>query len=147
MLHRLRHALAALLTGPTALLACPMPLPTTELTIAHQRVIVEIAASPAARQCGLSARDTLAPGHGMLFVFPNAVTSPFWMRDTRVALSIAFIDDSGRILGISPMTPESLALHHPPSPYRFALELPQGWFAQHGVEPGDGLDVTSLRAH
>lgn len=124
--------------------ACPLALPTAVLAVADRSIGIEIAATPASRQCGLSARPTLAPDRGMLFVFPDAVRQPFWMHNTRVALSIAFIDDTGKILAITDMQPQSRALHHPPSPYRYALEVTQGWFQRHGIEPGDHIGVTAL---
>ena len=105
--------------------------------------LVEVASTPEARAIGLSARNSLAPGHGMLFVFPSDTDVPFWMKDTHVPLSIAFIAADGRIAEIQDMAPDTLEKHAPGRPARMALEMPAGWFAENGVTPGD---VVSLPA-
>jgi uncharacterized membrane protein (UPF0127 family) len=99
-------------------------------------VTVELAATPEQRQRGLMQRDSLADGRGMLFLFEQTTTSPFWMKDTRIPLSIAFIDEHGRIVDIQEMQPLDETLHYPAAPYRYALEVPQGWFARNGVQVG-----------
>ncbi len=73
----------------------------------------------------------------MLFVFPREATGGFWMRNTSVPLSIAYIGWDGTVLDIQDMQPFDERSHLPASPYLFALEVNQGWFAQHGVEVGD----------
>lgn len=133
--------LAALLSGPGPAAGCPLHLPTASGHLGRQMLRLELAATPAARQCGLSRRDRLPPGRGMLFIFDGAVRLPFWMKDTRIPLSIAFLDGTGRILHIADLAPEDLTLVQPPDAYRYALELPQGWFSAHGVGPGDRLDL------
>jgi uncharacterized membrane protein (UPF0127 family) len=72
----------------------------------------------------------------MLFLFPNDQTSCFWMSNTPVALDIAFISSSGTVTAVLPGTPFSTALICPPGPYRNALEVNQGWFADHGLGVG-----------
>jgi uncharacterized membrane protein (UPF0127 family) len=127
-----------LLLPPVAQAACPMPLPSLTLSVAGHALSAELAATPEARQCGLSLRDSLPADAGMLFVFPQPVTIAFWMKDTRMPLSIAFLDDQGRILALADMAAgDTRRRHRPATPYRYALETRLGWFASHQVQPGD----------
>ena len=75
-------------------------------------------------------REKTAPNHGMLFVFDDKAQQCFWMRNTPLPLSIAFIDEDGTILQIDDMAPKSEALHCSQRPVRYALEMEQGWFAR-----------------
>jgi uncharacterized membrane protein (UPF0127 family) len=81
-------------------------------------------------------RERIAPNGGMLFVFDDKSVHCFWMRNTPLPLSIAFLEDDGTILQISDMAPRSDASHCPPRPIRYALEMEHGWFAKRGVAPG-----------
>ncbi|MDP6606795.1 MAG: DUF192 domain-containing protein [Dehalococcoidia bacterium] len=85
---------------------------------------------------GLSGRRELDE-RGMLFQYPSDTRGPFWMRNTHIDLSIAFVDGDGRVVEIREMTAESLDFVRPDSDYRFAVEAPAGWYALHGIEPGD----------
>jgi uncharacterized membrane protein (UPF0127 family) len=103
-------------------------------------VHLEIAATPEARAKGLSNRDQLADGRGMVFLFPGDVNGAFWMKDTRVPLSIAFVAADGRVAAIREMTPctaDPCPTYSPGANYRYAVELPAGAFAAAGVEKGD----------
>jgi uncharacterized protein len=108
-------------------------------TATGERVEVraELAYTNQQRQRGLMYRETLAEGDGMLFIFPNDTTGGFWMANTKVPLSIAFIDSAGQIVGLADMQPLTTESHFSPQPYRFALEVPQGFFARQGVTVGD----------
>jgi len=137
-----------LLLVPAARAVCPMPLPRLALSVAGHTLSAELAATPAAQQCGLSLRDSLPADTGMLFVFPHPVTIAFWMKDTRMPLSIAFIDDQGRILALADMAAGDTRTQHRPSlPYRYALETNLGWFARHQIQPGDTVlfDLSDAR--
>jgi uncharacterized membrane protein (UPF0127 family) len=90
---------------------------------------------------GLMFRETLPEDRGMLFVFGEDTQTGFWMKDTSIALSIAFIAEDGTILDIQEMEPLSTEVHQPPGPYRYALEANQGWFRRHGFGPGDRVEV------
>jgi hypothetical protein len=128
----------ALLT-PCVLVAQQAPQPplgTTKLTTGIHVITAEVAATPHSRMIGLMMRDRLAPNHGMVFVFEDKSKHCFWMRNTLIALSIAFIDDDGTIVSIADMTPKSEASTCPPRPIRYALEMDQGWFAKRGVSAG-----------
>jgi uncharacterized membrane protein (UPF0127 family) len=84
-------------------------------------------------------RERLAPNHGMLFVFDTKSPQCFWMRNTLVALTIAFIDDDGTIVQLDDMAPQSDDSHCSRKPVRYALEMEQGWFAKRGVAAGAKL--------
>jgi uncharacterized protein len=82
-------------------------------------------------------RDHLAADSGMLFVYPDSAVRNFWMKDTRIPLSIAFIARSGEIVRIDDMTPFDTDRVSSLSPVPYALEMNRGWFAEHGVEAHD----------
>lgn len=102
---------------------------------------VELATTSAARGSGLMGREELAEDRGMLFVFPADTEARFWMKDTSIPLSIAFIAADGTILNVQEMEPLSEELHRSPEPYRYALELNQGWFERNGFGTGDRVEV------
>lgn len=110
---------------------------------ATREVTVEIAATDARRERGLMERTTMPETHGMLFVFPTDITTPFWMKDTPLPLSIAFIAADGRIVDIQDMQPRSTDLHSSARPYRYALEVNQGFFARAGIKVGDRASLPS----
>jgi len=94
---------------------------------------VEWAATPQQRQRGLMGRTHLAADGGMLFVFEQPGRHCFWMRDTPLPLSIAFIDSTGRIASLADMQPRTETLHCPPADIRYALEVRQGEFLRRGI--------------
>lgn len=123
-----------LASGPAR--AQAMLLPTAQLKVGPHAVQAEVAATEASRSYGLMNRNALPADHGMLFVF-DAVGMPcFWMKNTPLPLSIAFIDAQGKIVNIADMQPHSLDTHCPQAPILYALEMQQGWFRQHLVKAG-----------
>lgn len=112
----------------------------TPLNIGAHAFKVELARTPAERARGLMARTRLAADGGMLFVFETADRHCFWMRNTPLPLSIAFLDETGRIVALADMTPLADTLHCPPSAVRYALEVAQGGFAARGIAPGARVD-------
>jgi uncharacterized membrane protein (UPF0127 family) len=123
-------------------LACPLELPVATISINGHPLAVELATTPKARVCGLSKRVKLPENHGMLFIYPTIGQRTFWMKDTQIPLSIAFLDDSGQILSIQDMTPmQTNERYHSPQPVRYALEVNQGWFAGHGTGVGDIVEM------
>ena len=123
-------------------LACPLELPVATISINGHALAVELATTPKARVCGLSKRANLPENHGMLFIYPNVGQRTFWMKDTQIPLSIAFFDDSGRILSMQDMTPmQTNERYHSLQPVRYALEINQGWFAAHGIGVGDIVEM------
>lgn len=103
---------------------------------------IEIAATEPERNVGLSNRQSLAADAGMLFVFdPTKLGLGFWMKDTYIPLSVAFIDRCGAITNIQDMQPLSLDLHNAPGEYAFGLEVNQGWFTNNDVRVGDMVQI------
>ena len=123
-------------------LACPLELPTTTITVKDYTLTVELATTPTARNCGLAHRDELAPDHGMLFVFPNLQPRAFWMKDTKIPLSLAFLNESAQILNIQRMTPlQTDKRYRSDQPTKYALEVNQGWFVRRSIEVGDTVEI------
>ncbi|MDL2268939.1 DUF192 domain-containing protein [Desulfosarcina sp. OttesenSCG-928-A07] len=98
---------------------------------------VQLAITAEERNQGLMHRTFLAEDTGMLFVFGQDQILSFWMKDTVIPLSIAFISADGRILEIQEMEPENQVPVHSSAPARYALEMNRGWFDQKGVVPGN----------
>ena len=107
----------------------------------RQELTVELARTAEERSRGLMFREELPEDGGMLFVFPQDTEAGFWMKDTLIPLSIAFIAADGAILGVQEMEPLSTELHRPSVPYRYALEVNQGWFQEHGLGRGDRVEI------
>ena len=116
-----------------------LALPVARIRVGNADAWVEVVATPATRSRGLMFRETLAADRGMLFIFPDERTRQFWMRNTRIPLSIAYADSGGRIVRIAEMEP--LSEHSVPSgaPARYALEMNLGWFHRHGIREGDTI--------
>ena len=114
-------------------------MPLIDLTAGFHRIEAEVAANQANRQRGLMMRERMAANHGMLFVFPQAERHCMWMRNTLLPLSVAFLDDQGRILNIEDMQPQTENNHCAVAPARFALEMNRGWFAGKGIKPGQRI--------
>ena len=104
---------------------------------------LELAQTPEQRARGLMHRQTLADDSGMLFVYGADVSHPFWMADTPLPLSIAFIDARGVIVDIRDLQPLDVTRIYPRAPYRFALEVNQGLFAAHSIAPHDRVRFRS----
>ena len=107
-----------------------------ELSIGMYRIRAEVVATEHERQVGLMNRTNLPAQAGMLFVFEAPAQHCFWMKNTLLPLSIAFIDDAGKITDLADMKPQSEDSHCPSRPIRYALEMNQGWFRSHGVAVG-----------
>lgn len=114
-------------------------LPTVKLTAGIHVITAEAATTNQARMVGLMHRERLAPNHGMLFVFEDKSQQCFWMRNTPVPLTIAFIEDDGTIVQLADMAPRTEASHCSHKPVRYALEMEQGWFAKRGIAAGARL--------
>jgi len=114
-----------------------MPLPSILLTLNGRILSVEIAATTAARECGLSHRNQLAADRGMLFVYPPEQRPGFWMKDTSLPLSLAFINADHTILELHNMVPQSRQIIASNENVHYALEVNRGWFEQHNVKLGD----------
>lgn len=102
---------------------------------------VELARTAGERSRGLMFREELAEDGGMLFVYEEDTGAGFWMKDTLIPLSIAFIAADGTIVDIQDMEPLSEDTHRPSEAYRYALEVNQGWFQQNGFDVGDRVEI------
>jgi uncharacterized membrane protein (UPF0127 family) len=109
------------------------------LYIHDKEIRVEVAQTPEERSFGLMGRKHLGRDEGMLFIFETEDYHGFWMKDTLLPLSIAFIGWDGRIVWMTDMKPLTLDSHVPPRPILYALEMNKGWFSSHGVKVGDGV--------
>jgi hypothetical protein len=116
-------------------------LNTRILSIGNVEVEVEIAEDSDSRRTGLMNRKSMDENHGMLFIFETDQKLSFWMKNTLIPLSIAYISSYGEILEIYDMKPESLRPVQSLNSVRYALEMNKGWFERHGVVPGDYLDL------
>jgi uncharacterized protein len=109
------------------------------LYIHHKEIWVEVAKTPEERNHGLMGRKHLGKDEGMLFIFEAEDYHGFWMKDTLIPLSIAFIGKDGQIVWITDMKPLTLDSHAPPKPVLYALEMNKGWFSSHGIKVGNQI--------
>ena len=106
---------------------------------AARTVRLEVAADPAARARGLMGRRQVPEGTGMVFLYPADVAEAYWMKNTLVPLSIAFVAADGRVVSVAEMTPckaDPCPSYPPAGPYRYAVELAAGSFGEAGIGPG-----------
>jgi uncharacterized protein len=122
------------------------PLATLPVQAGMHIVLAEIAATPEQRQMGLMLRKTMGDNRGMLFVFEQAATQCFWMKNTLLPLTIAFIADDGRIVNFEDMKPRDETSLCSKEKVRFALEMNKGWFAKRGIKPGAKLQSELFKA-
>jgi uncharacterized membrane protein (UPF0127 family) len=104
-------------------------------------VVAEVASTPEERADGLMYRDEVTDGTGMIFVFPDSKPRSFWMANTYVALDIAYMDPSYRIVDIIAMEPLITDSYPSNAPAMFGLEVRQGWFAEHDIEIGAAAQI------
>jgi uncharacterized membrane protein (UPF0127 family) len=110
---------------------------TTQVHVGSQALKVELAITEPQRMQGLMYRDKLGANDGMLFVFDAPEYQSMWMKNTLLPLSVAFIAPDGTILNVEEMEPQTLNPHMSAGPALYALEMNKGWFASHGLKPGD----------
>jgi uncharacterized membrane protein (UPF0127 family) len=145
------------LTSFIVLVACggaeggvPTPVPRSAVTFEDQEAMtastlfVEVADAPDEHRQGLMGVEHLPTDEGMAFVFDEPTQTSFWMKDTLIPLSIAFIDESGVIVGVREMQPceaDPCPTYGVDRPYVLAVEANRGWFADHGIGPGDRANL------
>lgn len=139
--HRLRTALATAIGLVVAASAfaqgTPQPrLPTVDLRAGMHVIKAELAVTPAQQMTGMMFRTEMPGNEGMLFVNDERSVRCFWMKNTYVPLTIAFIADDGTIVNLADMQPRDENSHCSKAAVRFALEMPQGWFAKRGIKAG-----------
>jgi len=114
---------------------------THTLSVKNIRVTVEVANCLQSRQQGLMNRLSLQENAGMLFIFEETAPLSFWMKETYIPLSIAYLDEGGTITNIEAMAPLDLSSVRSTLPARYALEMNEGWFERNGVRAGDRIDL------
>ena len=134
-----------LVTGGAAAQGMPQQLPAVELTAGIHAIRAELARTAEQRAIGLMHRPSMPANDGMLFAFERADTQCFWMKDTLLPLSAAFLADDGSIVNVVDMQPKTLDSHCSAKPVRFVLEMNQGWFAKRGLKPGSKLAGAMFR--
>ena len=105
--------------------------------IKDREIWIEVARKEEERAKGLMGRTSLGKDEGMLFIFDDEGYHGFWMKNTLLPLSIAFMDKNGEIVWITDMKPLTLSTHNPPRPILYALEMNKGWFVTNGIKIGD----------
>ena len=139
-----RLLIAGLITLAVALPASAqnqpqMNLQRVEITAGMHRIDAQVAVAPQERQTGLMHRKEMPVHEGMLFVFEQPATQCFWMKNTLLPLTAAFVADDGTIVNLADMKPQTEDSHCSAKPVRYVLEMNQGWFAQKGIKPGSKL--------
>ena len=129
-------ALALALAGGVA---GAQSLPVVQLQAGMHLIRAEVAADFGSRAQGLMYRTAMPSNAGMLFIFDEVSTPCMWMKNTLIALSVAFIDEHGAITNVEDMAPQTEDSHCASRPARYALEMNRGWFAARGVKPGSHI--------
>jgi uncharacterized membrane protein (UPF0127 family) len=109
---------------------------TTRLSAGMHLIEAEVAANDPERQQGLMYREKMGNNAGMVFVFDQPVKQCMWMKNTLLPLSVAFLDEQGKVINIEDMQPKTLESHCSARPARYALEMNLGWFRQKNIKPG-----------
>ena len=121
-------------------------LPRTELRAGMYRIDAQVAARFHERQIGLMHRKSMPQHEGMLFVFESPSVQCFWMKNTLIPLTAAFVADDGRIVNLADMQPLDERSHCSKEPVRFVLEMNQGWFKAKHIEAGSHLRGVPFQA-
>ena len=116
-----------------------LDLPRAKLSAGVYQISAQVAQTPNQRSTGLMFRGEMPQGEGMLFIFEQAGMQCFWMKNTLLPLTAAFVADNGEIVNLIDMKPHSEAPHCSTKPVRYVLEMNQGWFAKKGVKAGTRL--------
>jgi uncharacterized protein len=117
----------------------PQKLAAIKLNAGIHNILAEVARTPDERSTGLMFRPSLGANDGMLFVFEQPGQQCFWMKNTLIPLSVAFVADDGAIVNIEHMKPQTLDSHCSAKEVRYVLEMNEGWFARRGIKPGAKL--------
>jgi uncharacterized membrane protein (UPF0127 family) len=110
------------------------------------QINAQLAVTPEQRQIGLMFRREMPQNEGMLFVFEQASQQCFWMKNTLLPLTAAFVAEDGTIVNLADMKPQTTDPHCSTKPVRYVLEMNQGWFAKKGVKAGARLSGTPFEA-
>ncbi len=128
--------------GSTAVIAQNTPqldLQRTMLTAGMYQITAQVALTPQQREIGLMFRKDMPQQEGMIFIFEEASLQCFWMKNTLLPLTAAFVADDGTIVNLADMKPQTTDSHCSTKPVRYVLEMNQGWFAKKGIKAGTRL--------
>jgi uncharacterized protein len=117
-----------------------MKFPVIPLNAGIHVIKAEVAAKDVERQQGLMYREKMGPNEGMVFLFEAPAGVCMWMKNTFIPLSVAFIDESGKIINIEEMQPQTTVSHCARKPARYALEMNLGWFKQKNIKAGSVIE-------
>lgn len=120
-------------------------LPSVKIQAGPFAIQAEVAHTPRQRELGLMGRTAMAPHEGMIFVFEEAGIQCFWMKNTLLPLSAAFVKSDGKIVNIEDMAPMNERTHCSTEPVHYVLEMNQGWFKQKGLKAGMTLKSTLFK--
>lgn len=147
----LAHSLAVLLmvmTGHALAQDAPqLNLPRVQLTVGMYRIDAQVAHTHEQRATGLMFRRDMPLHEGMLFVFEQPAGQCFWMKNTLLPLTAAFVADDGTIVNLADMKPQTTDSHCSAQPVRYVLEMNQGWFAKRGIKAGTKLGGQPFDVH
>jgi len=116
-----------------------MDLPRIKLNAGMFLIDTQVAQTPEQREIGLMFRQQMPQGEGMLFVFEVPAEQCFWMKNTVLPLTAAFVAEDGTIVNLADMKPQTTDSHCSKKPVRYVLEMNQGWFAKKGIKAGAKL--------
>ncbi len=147
--YHLRRTFGALLLGLWVTAStwadhAQLQLPRVSITAGMHVIQAQVASTPEQRTIGLMFRTEMPTNEGMLFVFERPTGQCFWMKNTLIPLTAAFIADDGTIVNLADMQPKTLDSHCSTAPVRYVLEMNQGWFAKRGITDGSRLKAPGL---
>jgi uncharacterized membrane protein (UPF0127 family) len=132
-------ALITILVGTSAAQSPQTDLPRTVLLAGIHQIQAQVARTPEQHAIGLMFRTEMPQQEGMLFEFNAPSQQCFWMKNTLIPLTAAFVADDGTIVNLEDMKPQTTASHCSAKPVRFVLEVNQGWFVKRGLKAGTKL--------
>jgi uncharacterized membrane protein (UPF0127 family) len=139
-----RCLFAAVLTGwalhAVAQQSPQLDLERIKMSAGMHLIVAQVALTPEQRQIGLMLRKDMPQQEGMIFIFEQPSQQCFWMKNTLIPLTAAFVADDGRIVNLVDMKPQTLDAHCSREPVRYVLEMNQGWFAKKGIQAGSKLN-------
>lgn len=141
-------ALLLALAGPAFSQDAPqLNLPRVRLTASMYQIDAQVALTPEQRATGLMFRREMPQHEGMLFVFEQPAGQCFWMKNTLMPLTAAFVSDDGTIVNLADMKPQTTDSHCSAKPVRYVLEMNQGWFAKRAIKAGTRLSGQPFDGH
>ena len=146
-LHRLFFAMALVMSAPSwAQGQAQLNLPRTLMSVGVHQIDAQVARTPQEHAIGLMFRKEMPPNEGMLFVFKEPSKQCFWMKNTLLGLTAAFVADDGTVVNLEDMQANTTDSHCSSQPVRYVLEVNQGWFAKKGIKAGAKLSGAPFKA-